>query len=52
MHAAILQDANAPAWEGLPIAEDPELAAAKKAEWDDIERTLYNLPLKRKAKVR
>lgn len=52
LHANILQDANAPAWEGLPEQDDPELAAAKKMEWDNIERSLYGLPHKRKAKAR
>jgi len=52
LHAGILQDAKAPAWEGLPIQDDPELAEAKKREWDNVERSLYGLPLTRKVKTR
>lgn len=55
LHAAILQDARAPAWEGLPgpaVLEDPELAEARKNEFDNMERIMYGLPLKGKAKAR
>lgn len=52
LHASILQAARAPAWEGLPETEDLELAAAKKAEWEDMERSLYHLPPRKKDKAR
>ena len=55
LHTSILHAAQAPAWEGLPAAptqEDLELEEARKREFEDLERSLYNLPPKKKAKAR
>lgn len=52
LHAVILQDAKAPAGEGLPLPEDPELVAARKNEFDIMERAIYGLQSKGKTKVR
>jgi hypothetical protein len=46
LYARILEDANAPAWEGLPEEEDIELAAAKKKLLNMMERSTFNLQSK------